>query len=239
MIVPAKSFGRAKLRLSPVLTADERAMLARAMLTDVVGAALSVSDPDNIAVVTGPDDVAREAARLGVRVIDDDGATEINPAIVAGLAAVRRSGGRRVLILPGDVPAVTGETISTLLEIAARGRVAIVPATHDGGTNALALDSPDRLEACFGLRSLARHIVAAHRAGVKPVIVPNARLGLDIDRPDDLVRFLDLRTSTATDHYLRSLGIARRNVARFAAMEIPVAGAVLRGHGAAHLELGP
>lgn len=210
VIIPAKSFASAKQRLAPVLTAGERAMLARTMLADVVRAAVGISDPLNIAVVTGADDVTREAAHLGIRVIDDGEAIDINQAIHAGLAAVRRHGGRCVLTLPGDVPAITRETILTLLDIAACGRVAIVPATRDGGTNALALDSPDRLGSCFGSRSFARHIIAANDAGVKPVVVPNARLGLDIDQPDDLFRFLDLRTSTATDRYLRALGLARR-----------------------------
>lgn len=237
VIIPAKSFASAKQRLSPVLTGSERAMLARTMLADVFRAAAGVSGLDNIAVVTGADEVAQEASRFGAMVIDDGEAIGTNQAIQAGLAAVHRRGARCVVTLPSDIPAVTSEDVSMLLDIAARGRVVIVPAPRDGGTNALAFDSPTRLEPCFGTQSFVRHIAAANRAGIKPAVVPSIRLGLDIDQPGDLFRFLDLRTSTATDRYLRAIELAQRNVDRVAEAEFPVAGAGLRDAGPGLLQL--
>lgn len=210
IIVPAKSFALAKRRLSPLLNDFERAMLARMMLADVVGAAKGVPGARNIAVVTCSDDVAGEADRLGALVIDDNGACGTNDAIKAGLAAIARRGGQCVVILPSDVPAVLSEDLSGLLAAAKRGCMAIVPATRDGGTNALAISRPEQLEPCFGAESFARHIDAAHRIGIKPKVVLNERLGLDIDQPGDLFQFLDRKTATATDRYLRSIGVSER-----------------------------
>lgn len=237
VIIPAKSFASAKQRLSPVLTGNERAMLARTMLADVLRAAAGVSELNNVAVVTGADEVAIEASRLGAMVIDDGEAMGINQAIQAGLAAVYRRGARCVVTLPSDIPAVTSEDVSMLLDIAARGRVVIVPAPRDGGTNALAFDSPVRLEPCFGFQSFVRHIAAANRAGIKPAVVPSLRLGLDIDQPHDLFRFLDLRTSTATDRYLRAIDLSQRHVDRAPEAEFPAAGADLPNAGSEFLQL--
>jgi len=237
VIISAKSFACAKQRLSPLLTGRERAALARTMLADIFRAAAGVRGLENIAVVTGADDVAREAERLGAVAIDDREAIGTNQAIQAGLAAVRRRGGRCVVTLPSDVPAVTNEDISTLLDIAERGCVAIVPAPRDGGTNALALDWPERLEPCFGAQSFTRHVAAANHAGIKPVVVLNTRLGLDLDQPGDLFRYLDLRTSTATDRYLRSIALPERHAAGCLETEALAVGAVMRGASAEPLQL--
>lgn len=210
VIVPAKSFALAKRRLSPLLSDSERAMLARMMLADVLGAATGVPGLRNIAVVANSDGVAREAVRLGALVIDDGEAAGTNDAIKAGLAAVERLGGRCVVILPGDVPAVLSQDISGLLVAAKRGHIAIVPATRDGGTNALAISRPEQLKPCFGVQSFAHHVSAANQIGIKPKVVLNERLGLDIDQPGDLFQFLDRQTVTATDRYLRSIGVLER-----------------------------
>lgn len=210
IIVPAKSFVLAKRRLSPLLDDVERAMLARMMLADVLGAAAGVSGQKNVAVVTSSDDVAEVATRLGALVVDDGGATNTNDAIKAGLAAVGQRAGQGVVILPSDVPAVLSADISSLLSAVKRGFIAIVPATRDGGTNALAISEPEQLEPCFGVQSFARHVSAANRIGIRPKVMLNERLGLDIDRPGDLFQFLDRKAVTTTDRYLRSIGVPER-----------------------------
>lgn len=226
IIVPAKSFALAKWRLSPLLIDSERAMLARTMLADVLNAATGVLGLRNIAVVTSSNDVAREAARMGALVIDDNEATGTNDAIKAGLAAIARHGEQCVVVLPSDVPAVLSEDISGLLVAAERGCVAIVPATRDGGTNALAISRPEQLEPCFGTHSFTRHVSAANQIGIKPKVVLNERLGLDIDQPGDLFRFLDRETATATDRYLRSIGVPERR--RDAVLAVAAADAFMR-----------
>ncbi|WP_156438688.1 2-phospho-L-lactate guanylyltransferase [Bradyrhizobium valentinum] len=210
VIVPAKMFLRAKQRLSSFLTASERATLARTMLTDVLEVACSAPTSKKVAVVTSADDVAREAARLGAVVIDDGGANGTNEAIAAGLAGVEKRGGRLVVALPSDVPAIMSEDISTLLQAAERNRVVIVPAPRDGGTNAVAFTLARPLQPCFGPDSFARHIAAADRLGIEPLVCRNARIGLDLDSPADLFDFLDLSTLTATDRYLRSINLGER-----------------------------
>ncbi|MET4803921.1 2-phospho-L-lactate guanylyltransferase [Bradyrhizobium sp. LB11.1] len=210
VIIPAKSFLCAKQRLSPLLTPSERALLARSMLADVLSAACGVMKLNHVAVVTSAEDVAQEAARLGAVVIDDGGAAGTNAAVAAGVAAVESRGGELILILPSDVPAILSEDVSTLLQAAQGDAVVIVPAPRDGGTNAVAFTLARPLQACFGPDSFARHIAAADRLGIDPILCRNARIGLDLDAPADLFDFLNLNTTTATDRYLRSINLGQR-----------------------------
>ncbi|MET4329157.1 2-phospho-L-lactate guanylyltransferase [Bradyrhizobium sp. i1.15.2] len=210
VIIPAKSFSCAKQRLSPLLTPSERVLLARSMLGDVLSAACGVMQLNHVAVVTSAEDVAQEAARLGAVVIDDGGADGTNAAVAAGLAAIGSRGGELILVLPSDVPAILSEDVSTLLQAAQGDAVVIVPAPRDGGTNAVAFSLARPLQPCFGPDSFARHIAAADRLGIKPILCSNARIGLDLDAPADLFNFLELNTTTATDRYLRSIDLGQR-----------------------------
>jgi 2-phospho-L-lactate guanylyltransferase (CobY/MobA/RfbA family) len=65
LLVPVKSFRTAKFRLSPVLSPDERAQLARRLATGVLAAAGGL--PRN--VVCDDAEVAKWAAGAGARVI--------------------------------------------------------------------------------------------------------------------------------------------------------------------------
>lgn len=210
VIVPVKSFNGAKQRLSPLLSVSERATLARTMLGDVLGAIVGVAGLRNVAVVTSADDVADYVRQSGVTVIDDHGANGTNAAVKVGFMDVARRNGGAVIALPSDVPSILSADIGALFAAVKKAGVAIAPATRDGGTNALGCDGPGRIAPCFGPESFARHIQMANQSGIRPVVVVNGRLGLDLDEPRHLVEFLESRTQTQTDVYLRSLGLSSR-----------------------------
>lgn len=106
VVVPVKSFHGAKRRLAPMLGMSERAGLLRAMIRDVLAAAVAVVGPQRVLVVTGDDDVAAEVREIGVGVVDDEGGRGTNAAVKIGFAAVARRGGGAVMALPGDLPGV-------------------------------------------------------------------------------------------------------------------------------------
>lgn len=210
VIVPVKSFEGAKRRLAPLLSVSERAALARAMLSDVLAAAIAAVGPQRVTVVTSADEVADHARRAGVGIIDDEGVKGTNAAVKAGFAKVARQRGGAVMALPSDIPGIIPADIAALFSAAERSRIALAPAPEDGGTNALACDAAGRIAPCFGPDSFARHIEAANAAGIRPAVLLNQRLGLDLDEPRHLMLFLDRATSTQTDAYLRSLGLQAR-----------------------------
>ena len=211
VVVPVKSFHGAKRRLAPVLGVVERAGLVRAMLTDVLAAAVAIVGPQRVLVVTGDDDVASDVREIGVGVVDDEGVRGTNAAVKVGFAAVARRGGGAAMALLGDIPGVLPADIAALFAAAERAQVALAPAPEDGGTNALACREVGRIASCFGPNSFAHHIAAANAAGIRPVVLLNQRLGLDIDEPHHLRAFLDRATSSQTDRYLRTLDLGARN----------------------------
>ena len=187
-ILPIKSFGAAKQRLSGLLGGGSREALAQAMFSDVLSSLRHVPGIDEIAVVTA-NSLAEDAARgKGVTLLHDG--DEAGQSVAAGLGirhALER-GYERVLLVPGDTPLVDPGELTAMLDRArAEGTaVTIVPDRHGQGTNALLLAPPTAIEPSFGPGSLDRHRAAARAAGVPHRVEAVFSLILDIDTPDDL-----------------------------------------------------
>jgi 2-phospho-L-lactate guanylyltransferase len=214
IVIPVKSFHGAKRRLDPVLGVSERAGLARVMLDDVLAAAVAAVSSAQVMVVSGDAEVADHVRSVGVRVIDDEGAKGTNAAVKVGFDAIGRNGGGPVAALLGDIPGLASADVASLFDAAFRSCIALAPASHDRGTNALALDRIGRIASHFGPDSFSRHVDAANAAGFRPTVIWNRRLGLDLDEPAQLFAFLDMATSTRTDSYLRRLGLGAPQEAR-------------------------
>ncbi len=202
-ILPVKSFPNAKQRLSSGLEPALRRRLAEAMLYDVLGA-LAATDLDEVIVVTAGSAPAEVARDQGARVVVDaeDGH---NAAARLGVAEAVRSGAERVLLVPGDCPAVEPEEVNELLaREAGKPSVIIVPDRHGTGTNALLITPPDALTPAFGPGSAQRHARLAESAGIAHEIVPVPSLGLDIDTPEDLAALGSLPEQGLRTHELLS-----------------------------------
>jgi 2-phospho-L-lactate/phosphoenolpyruvate guanylyltransferase len=187
-ILPVKSFGAAKQRLSPALDDRARGVLAEAMFADVLAALRLVRGLDGVAVVTA-DARAEAAARdAGATVLPD--AEEAGQSVAAsiGISHAMSAGVDRVLLVPGDTPLLDPGEVGALL--AARRPVSIVPDRHGSGTNALLLRPPDAIAPSFGPGSLERHMRAADAAGVPAAVEEIPTLVLDVDTGDDLSALL-------------------------------------------------
>jgi 2-phospho-L-lactate guanylyltransferase len=187
-ILPVKSFGSAKQRLSSALGAGSREALARAMFSDVLGSLRRVPGLDAVAVVTG-DRLARSAARgEGVEVIDDTEQAGQSPAAALGISHALARGFARVLLVPGDTPLLDpGEVAGLLRRSTDSGLgVVVVPDRHGSGTNALLLTPPEAIAPAFGPGSCERHVALAQAAGVSCAVEAVPTLSLDVDTGQDL-----------------------------------------------------
>jgi 2-phospho-L-lactate guanylyltransferase len=187
-VLPVKSFGSAKQRLSGLLGSGFRQALAQAMLSDVLSALRHVRGVDAIAVVTA-DRVAESAAMSrGVQVLRDTEEAGQSSAALVGVRHAMASGFERVLLLPGDTPLLDAAEVDALLQGTQERRLgaAIVPDRHGTGTNALLLSPPDAIEPSFGPDSRPRHVAAAQAAGVPHSVEELPSLALDVDTPEDL-----------------------------------------------------
>jgi len=197
--VPVKEFTGAKSRLSPLLTPEQRELLAPTMLEDVLAALAGARLLAGIMVNTVDPRAAVLAERYGARVVSE-GAREGHTGAVNGMARVLAGqGGAALLTLPGDIPRVTSEEVDAVVAASLPApSFTIVPAHDELGSNAVLCAPPGVVPLRFGDDSYFPHLDAARRCGIEPTIVRLPGIGLDIDHPADLRAFLAARPRMAT-----------------------------------------
>jgi len=183
-VLPVKSFSRAKQRLREAVGGSDREELAAAMVADVLSTLMTVPGLDDVVVVTAEPVAARAAGDAGATVVDDPEEVGQSAAAARGIDAALVRGAERVLLVPGDCPALAADEVGALL--ARSAGVVIVPDRHGSGTNALLLTPPTAIAPSFGAGSFARHAALARAAGARVKVAELPSLGLDVDTPDDL-----------------------------------------------------
>jgi 2-phospho-L-lactate/phosphoenolpyruvate guanylyltransferase len=185
-ILPVKSFGAAKQRLSEMLGAGSRQALAQAMLTDVLGALAHVEAIEATLVVTSDRLAESLALTRGVQVLRDPVEAGQSAAALTGVQHALAEGFERALLVPGDTPLLDAGEVQKLLDGAPERGVAIVPDRHGSGTNALVLSPPDAIGPSFGPESFERHLAAARSSTFPHTVEHVPSLALDVDTQADL-----------------------------------------------------
>ena len=185
-IVPVKRFGAAKQRLAGQLGPEERALLATAMLDDVLAALGRARSIERTLVVTGEPAAAAIAGRRGVEVIDDPDDRGHSEAALIGVESALGAGAECVALLPGDCPLLEAGELDRLLETVEEPMAGVIPDRHGTGTNGLVLAPPTAIAPSFGPDSCERHLSLARAAGVAGRIATTDSLGLDLDTGEDL-----------------------------------------------------
>lgn len=200
VLIPLRSFAGGKARLGGTIDAEERETLLRGLLLRTIGVVRAWPACEMVHVVSTDPDVlvaARAAtpiqAGLPIRVLIQRG-EGLNEALILARDEAVRAGATAVLMLPADLPLLSQKPLDRLLEAAdaavaagsQRPIVVVAPADARGGTNALLLSPPDVIEPCFGTLSLEAHLRAAALADASLQVVGDARLGFDLDTPEDM-----------------------------------------------------
>jgi 2-phospho-L-lactate guanylyltransferase len=209
-IVPVKRFAVAKSRLIPVLDAEERATLARLMFEDVLDVLLhSKAVLAGVAVVTSDKNAATLAHSRGAAVVLDGEDDGINAAVRHAIAQIAGEDDG-VIVVPSDIPQVTPGAIAVAVQAVASPGTLAIAAADDGGTNLLACRPAGAIPLHFGPRSFERHCRAASQAGITVQALHVPQLVPDLDRPEDLRRFVALNSQTRTHEFLSRLDIRDR-----------------------------
>ncbi len=206
VVLPIKRFQDAKQRLHVGLDPHARATLAEAMVRDVLAALAEVRSLYRVVVVSGePRAIALARARDAV-VVDDRAEAGQNAAAGAGIRQAVELGAERVLLVPGDCPALEPEKVDCLLAVGDdRPAVTIAPDRHGTGTNALLLAPPNVIEPAFGPGSFERHVEATRAAGASLTVAHLPSLALDVDTPADLAALRGARVGRATAEVIAAL----------------------------------
>jgi 2-phospho-L-lactate guanylyltransferase len=187
-VLPVKRYAAAKQRLADTVGDADRPNLAAAMVADVLEALQQVRGLDETIVVTSEPAVSGAGGEIIVADPLEAGHVE---AALLGIRRALELGAERVLLVPGDCPALDPAEVTALLADGGRGAersVTIVPDVHGSGTNALLLAPPDVMLPSFGPGSCARHEGLARASGAAVRIAAPASLTHDVDTPQDLAR---------------------------------------------------
>jgi 2-phospho-L-lactate guanylyltransferase len=161
------------------------------MVTDVLQALRRTERVDQVLVVTAEPAAEAIGRGYGARVLLDDREAGQSVAAQLGVAAALAVGADRILLVPGDTPALDPAELDALLVPVPGDAVVLVPDRHGSGTNALLLSPPDVLDPAFGPGSRARHEQLAVDAEVAFRVVELPSLVLDVDTPEDLQALRD------------------------------------------------
>jgi 2-phospho-L-lactate guanylyltransferase len=173
VVVPVKSFARAKARLAPVLDEQARADLARRMAERVLRAAGSLP----VTVACDDDEVAAWARDLGASVAWTPG-TDLNGSVTQAVAGVAAD---RVVVAHADLPKAQDLAI-----VVGDSGVVLVPDRRRDGTNVLSLPTDAGFVFQYGPGSFARHRAEAKRLGLDAIVIEPPDLTWDVDDPADL-----------------------------------------------------
>lgn len=190
-IVAVRGGAATKSRCAGALTAIERNALVSAMLMDMIDVLTASRSVGQVHVVTPTEALADAARSRGARIVLEQAARGMNAAFETARDTMRRETPSAILVvLPGDLPLIRGSEIEAAIARLEPGTVVLVPAENDGGTAAIILHADAPFAFGFGPDSFRRHQENATRAGLTPVVVRLASLGLDIDQPGDLDELL-------------------------------------------------
>ena len=187
-IVPVKPLRRGKSRLASALSEDERADLNRKLLERTLKTLTNLKEVDQVLVVSRDSSALAIAREMGARTVQEDGTPALNTALKRATVIAQIYASRGVLVIPADLPLLSGEDILTLVDRAINPPVIVIaPDRHQKGTNALLLSPANIIEYDFGPESFKKHCERAHKSGARLEIVNLPTLGLDLDLPEDLV----------------------------------------------------
>lgn len=197
IVVPFRLQGT-KSRLSPVLSEEERRVLAQAMLEDVLAA---VAGFGRVTVLSRP---GLEPRDLGDGVEVTESELDLSGSLNALIEENSSLGwGSDILIVMADLALLTARDLYGIL--GTEGDVVLCPG-RGGGTNMILIRDM-RFRTCYRGCSFPRHLAFASQAGLRASIYESFRAGCDIDEPDDLLEVL-LHSHGRARSALESMGFA-------------------------------
>ena len=201
-IVPFKGAENAKRRLSTQLSSDVRSRLALAMLNDVLQALVNAKSVDGILLTSRAAEARQIAEKWDITLYRDQAHTLVDALTAASQKVKNDLNATTAIIVPGDVPLITGTDVDHVLHYHAD--VTIVPDSHKIGTNALVCTPPNAFPLVFDGRSYHPHIEAAHHLGLQVRSVQSDAFAIDVDTADDLLRVNSSTKESLTQKLLKT-----------------------------------
>lgn len=190
VIIPVKPLVRAKSRLSPLLSSEQRMQLAENLLRHVIATVRSVPEIAGTLVISRDSKALAIAREGGAHTVQESGTPELNNALMRATSVVRGWRGAAVFVLPADLPLLNPADVRGVLDLGQEeNTVVIATDERQDGTNAMLIRPPGLIPYAYGPGSFHRHVALAREAGATVRVYRSEQLMLDIDMPDDLENY--------------------------------------------------
>jgi len=187
-LLPVKDPKQAKHRLTPMLSAEQRERLVRAMFEEVLVQLMAVKGLDRVVVASSDPETLLLAAAAKATPLKEQEQLGHSHAADQATQQLMKWGATSLLLVPVDVPLVKAAEMEELL-VAAKGLVApslvIVPNAEGSGTNAMVRTPPDLISSRFGPNSLPQHLEQARAAKATVLVLHPKGLVHDMDTPEE------------------------------------------------------
>lgn len=211
LLIPVKDTACAKMRLSDLLSSEERQRLAWAMFDDVSRAVSNTTMPDRVVLVSSFAPAIESARRLGWDVMVEERQESESASVDWASRILKERGFNNVMRLPADLPLVRAEDIDHLMKIELTAPACLISPSREGtGTNAIIRTPPDLFPSRFGPNSFALHREEALRVGVQCVVVENERIAFDVDDPADIAFLIERGQGTEAFRILSEMNVTKR-----------------------------
>ncbi|MGV2435554.1 MAG UNVERIFIED_CONTAM: hypothetical protein LVT10_12310 [Anaerolineae bacterium] len=114
-IIPVKPLGRAKSRLAPVLTPEQRFAFAEALLRNTLLKVLDVPEVVGCLVVSRDNYVLSLSRDLGAYTVLESSAQELNGALLRATKVISAWNTDGVVILPADIPLINVDDLTYVI----------------------------------------------------------------------------------------------------------------------------
>jgi 2-phospho-L-lactate/phosphoenolpyruvate guanylyltransferase len=202
VLVPVKR-GNPKSRLTPILDRDDRRELVRRMLKDVMGTLRASGLIRQTYIISSDEEILRYTSGLGAEPIAEVGERGVSAAVEWGMRETHDAEGW--LILPSDIPFLTTQDVSRVLEFNEAGmEVVLAPSREFNGTNLLLFERGYPVKLSYDKDSFSNHLAAAARSGYTVAVYCSRTVTLDLDSIEDIRLALSFGVKNVTTSFLES-----------------------------------
>lgn len=208
-VVPFKGLRGPKKRLSPILSPQERKQLTQAMFEDVLNA-LQKSTISKIVIVSRDNTMELVANKFNAFYLAEKN-HGLNSAIEEATEWCIKQGAEAVLVLPADIPLLTAEDVSKIIELGNCPEPTVVLSrSFDDGTNVLFRRPPNAIRPSFGLKSFEKHLEEGYSKGLSLKIYHSKGVAMDIDSAEDLEKLFRSECKTACQKVIGNFNFSGR-----------------------------
>jgi 2-phospho-L-lactate guanylyltransferase len=200
-----------KLRLSRIMSEDQREQLTLRMLLDVVKSVKRAGIRRPLLVTSEPR-LKGLAGQLGLTYIDEQEPKGVNRAAEEAINYSRKKGYRATLLIPADIPFARPSDIKRCIAIFLGCRLPVVcPSRRYDGTNLLVVDPQSDFKFHYEEGGVWAHVRSALASSEGVCVVYSPSIALDLDTEEDLAYAVRKGSPCSTSRFLKSLKIMEIN----------------------------